>query len=308
MTGKWTLWSALLGLGGWIACSDQPPPVPRKAAKPQPVAVVNGRQVYRAQYQAFLTWREDGGVTKPARDLFREFITHRVLIQAAEKEGVTIVDSEVRQTLEQWLGATQPATPELLEQARGYLTIQKFIRSSLSAESQVSLPEMQRYYEVHADQFVTGDQVRVLEILVKEERVAEGLRRQLTPGDFRTFREMARRHSGGATAKSGGELGVFERGVLPTRFGKLIFSLKVGELSPVFRSDLGYHIFTVEERIPRHAQKFYEVRKDIFETLIAQKERAALDQFVAKLLQSASIEVLDESLSSEWRHNHAQLQ
>ena len=57
----------------------------------------------------------------------------------------------------------------------------------------------------------------------------------------------------------------------------------------------------MEEWVPRHAQKFHEVQDTIFEKPVADKERVALDQYVEKLLRTASIEVHDEDLQLEWR-------
>ena len=88
---------------------------------------------------------------------------------------------------------------------------------------------------------------------------------------------------------------------LPEDFEKTIFKLKPGEISPVFRSAEGYHIFMMEEWVPRHAQKFYEVQDALFEKLVADKERLALDQYVEQLFLAASVDIHDEDLDLEWR-------
>jgi parvulin-like peptidyl-prolyl isomerase len=83
---------------------------------------------------------------------------------------------------------------------------------------------------------------------------------------------------------------------LPEDFEKVIFSLKPGEVSEAFQSGHGFHLFLVEEWIPRHPQKFFEARDRIFEILIASKERAATEAVVNQMLASASIEIYDPSL------------
>ena len=119
-------------------------------------------------------------------------------------------------------------------------------------------------------------------------------------GDLRNFKELARLHSQGLTANKGGDLGTFTRGQLPKDFEEFVFTLKPGEVSSVFHSAEGYHIFMMEEWIPRHPQKFYEVQDIIFERLVMAKERAARDSYVRQIVDRASIELHDKSLAVNW--------
>ena len=93
--------------------------------------------------------------------------------------------------------------------------------------------------------------------------------------------------------------------MLPEEFEKVIFRLKPGEVSPVFRSEHGYHIFMVEEFVPKHTQAFHEVQKEIYEKMLAQYERTQLDNYVEGLLKGASIEILDSNLQFDWRKSDA---
>ncbi len=136
-------------------------------------------------------------------------------------------------------------------------------------------------------------------ILLEDRERAEEIRAQLNFGDVRTFKSMARSYSQGLTAQAGGDLGTFTSGQLPENFEKVIFQLKAGEISTVFRSPEGYHIFMMEEWVPRHAQKFHEVQEAIFEKLVGEKESVALEEYINQLFQSASIEVHDRTLSLE---------
>lgn len=168
----------------------------------------------------------------------------------------------------------------------------------------MTLRELQDYYNDHEEEFIVDDSARVLEILVVDRATAEELRKKLRPGDERLFTSMAERFSKGASAVSGGDLGIFQRGELPEEFERVIFSLRKGQISPVFQSTHGFHIFMLDDWIPRHAQKFYEVQKSIFERLTAEKERAALDEYLNQILKNASIDIYDETLKTEWRKNN----
>ena len=115
---------------------------------------------------------------------------------------------------------------------------------------------MQRYYRRHSDEYKVDDEYHVLEILLEDRERAEEIRAQLNFGDVRTFKSMARSYSQGLTAQAGGVLGTFRSGQLPENFEKVIFQLKAGEISTVFRSPEGYHIFMIEEWVPATPRNF----------------------------------------------------
>lgn len=267
------------------------------------IALVDEEPVLESDFRNFLSLRENSLEAEPVvlerKALFREFLMEQLLLREAERENINLDENEIYDQLNEWLSENQGVTPEILKRARVFLRIQKFVRSKISPQVIVNLQEGQKYYQDHKENFEVDDQAHVLEILVKDVKEAKEIRLQLKFGDVRSFNAIARNHSHGLTAGVGGDLGIFERGQLPEKFEKAIFSLKPGEIGPVFRSGEGYHIFMLEEWIPRHAQKFYEVQESIFRRLVVEKERYVLDQYVNQLFQSASVRVLDSELDLE---------
>src|SRR6185295_5587014 len=73
---------------------------------------------------------------------------------------------------------------------------------------------------------------------------ADMLRTQVLQGA--DFAEVAKQHSKDATAKDGGDLGTLKRGELSQDVEAAILALKVEEVSPPFKSALGYHVFKLE--------------------------------------------------------------
>ena len=267
------------------------------------IASINGRPLYQDQFEGFLslTPNEPGEepVQSQRRVRFREFVMEQLLLQEVERKEITVDEALVREQLASWLSEGQEVTPDLGERVRTFLKIQKFIKQEIRDQIEIGNQEMQRYYRRHSDEYKVDDEYHVLEILLEDRERAEEIREQLNFGDVRTFKSMARSYSQGLTAQAGGDLGTFRRGQLPGNFEKVIFQLKAGEISTVFHSPEGYHIFMIEEWIPRHAQKFHEVQEAIFEKLVGEKESVALDDYVIQLFQSASIEVHDRTLSLE---------
>ncbi|MEE8462857.1 MAG: peptidylprolyl isomerase [Acidobacteriota bacterium] len=298
---RFILLLALVLVGGCAAPEKEE--IQPTQAEPPIIASINGRPVYQDQFEGFLSLTPNEPGEEPVQSQrstrFREFVMEQLLLQEAEKKEVTVDEALVREQLASWLSEGQEVTPDLGERVRTFLRIQKFIKQEIRGQIEIGNQEMQRYYRRHSDEYKVDDEYHVLEILLEDRERAEEIRAQLNFGDVRTFKSMARSYSQGLTAQAGGDLGTFRSGQLPENFEKVIFQLKAGEFSAVFRSPEGYHIFMMEEWVPRHAQKFHEVQEAIFEKLVGEKESVALEEYVDQLFQSASIEVHDRTLSLE---------
>jgi peptidyl-prolyl cis-trans isomerase C len=294
----------LYGLSGCRQAAEDP-------LKETILANINGEKVTDGDFLSFqrlnFTDVEGEAAEIPKKDVFREFVIERLLLQEALKQRIVVLDEEVDEQLQSWLHDTQEVSSELRAATKDFLIAQKFIRQQIQSGLQLTAKEMEEYYEAHKEGFVVDDFVRVLEIMVHDSGEAAQIREELRERDFNRFRKLAKEHSRAMSARSEGELGSYQRGELPEEFEKVIFALKPGAISPVFDSGHGYHIFMMQEFVPRHPQAFHEVQETIFEELMAEKERAALNQFVNEKLQGASIEIYDENLRFEWRNANAEI-
>ncbi len=268
------------------------------------MAVINGQPILEEEFENFVALGQEqsaeqgGELERNAR--FKEFLVERLLLREAREVKITPAEDEIQQQLQEWLAEGQEVTPALRERVRSFLMIQKLLRETIDLRVTVSVQEMQKYYRERRREFRVEDQAHILEIRVEDSSRAEEIRGKMTFGDVRSFKEAAKLHSQGLTAEKGGDLGTFERGQLPEDFEKFAFALKPGEVSSIFHSTEGYHIFMMEEWIPRHPQKFYEVQDTIFERLVVSKERAAVNRYVRQLFDGASIELHDETLVIDW--------
>ncbi len=272
------------------------------------VASVNGRPVSNQEFQAYLgpSLSEETESATARREQFRDFLTQHILLDRAKEKGINVTDAELKEQIGDDL-ENETSNPKAVSRLRAFLKIQKLLKKELGPEIDVTFPEMRNYYENNKERFVVKDRVRVVEIRIWDRKEAEEIAGRLAPNDVRRFKEMARLHSQGSTAALGGRLGSFERGDLPHEFEEVVFSLKPGGISRIVRSHRGYHIFMVEERIPRHPQRFYEVQAGIFEELVSEKEIVARDAYVEELLDSASIKIYDEALNFEGIFRHAKI-
>jgi peptidyl-prolyl cis-trans isomerase D len=69
---------------------------------------------------------------------------------------------------------------------------------------------------------------------------AEGIRKQLTPGNFAAMASKYSEDNG--SKQTGGDLGIFEKGKMVPEFQNAVLTLKPGEISGPVQSDYGYHI------------------------------------------------------------------
>ncbi len=88
---------------------------------------------------------------------------------------------------------------------------------------------------------VEGYQIRASHILVASEEDANKMLDQLRQG--KNFEELAQQYSvDSLSGAKGGDLGKFGRGDLRPDLEKEIFNLKIGEISGIIKTELGYHI------------------------------------------------------------------
>jgi peptidyl-prolyl cis-trans isomerase C len=88
---------------------------------------------------------------------------------------------------------------------------------------------------------VEGYTVRAAHILLESENDAKTVLTQLNQGV--SFEDLALKYSiDQASGAKGGDLGRFGKGDFKPDFEQAVFRLKVGEVSGIIKTDLGYHI------------------------------------------------------------------
>src|SRR6056297_1093237 len=75
-------------------------------------------------------------------------------------------------------------------------------------------------------------------------------------------------------------------------FEEVVFDLKKGEISEVFKTEFGYHIAKLYDRKPESLAPFEDVRGNIREKLQEQNEEQVLESFVDELKKDARVEYI----------------
>jgi peptidyl-prolyl cis-trans isomerase D len=155
--------------------------------------------------------------------------------------------------------------------------------------------EISVYYDRHPQAFVQQEEARARHILFilpenasaqREERVrglAQGVLDDLRGGA--DFAAAAAEHSEDeGTAEAGGDLGFFPRGRMMPPLEEAAFSLPIGELSDPVRTELGFHILRVEERMETGIKPLEEALQEVIDALQDEKAREAALVFVDDLV------------------------
>ncbi len=94
---------------------------------------------------------------------------------------------------------------------------------------------------------VEPTEVRAEHILLDTKEEANKILLQIETGQI-SFEDAAKQFSKCPSAKDGGDLGFFKRGVMVKEFEDAAFSVNVGEISEPVQTEFGWHLIKVTER------------------------------------------------------------
>jgi len=275
----WRRWGVLAGAAVLAACTG--------GTDEQVVVRVNQTRVTAAEFRRRL-------------DLERERVpAHlQVLMESADVQKRYAQDLIRREILLQEAARRQidgrPAVTDRVRQVKEQLMLQTLLQEEVSEKVQVPEADVQAYYEGHPEEF-SRDRLRAGHILVQTEGEAQQILERLKGKEG--FEALARRHSlDKASGAKGGDLGTVERGKMVPEFEKAAYALKVGEVSAPVKTRFGYHLIRVTAREPRPAAPFPEVRENLRQRLLGERQQAAFEAFVEGLKKQATVEVREELL------------
>ena len=93
-------------------------------------------------------------------------------------------------------------------------------------------------------------------------------------------------------AGQGGSLGWFPAGEMVEEFEEVVFPMKAGEVSEVFRSVFGWHIATVHEKKAEGYRPLEEVKEQIEAALSRERQEKALEDYVDGLRAKAEVKTV----------------
>lgn len=232
-------------------------------------------------------------------------ISRELFLQKARAENVTVSDSEIDNNLTGIEKQSIPMTPQKLRQlVKANLMVKKIIEVHVLSKVVVTDQEVRSIYEGRKDKFKQPERARARHILIrmtasdskkKKEKIRKKAKKVLAivkTGKI-PFSELAKKLSEGPSATNGGDLGYFKRGQMVPAFDKVVFSMKVGEISDLVLTKFGYHIIKLEDKKKAHIISLDEAKKDIRQNLMRLKSSQAIAAWARELRKKAAIEILN---------------
>ena len=182
------------------------------------------------------------------------------------------------------------------------MTIEKFIEKDLLGSINITDQQLQAAYNENPALYAEPEVVSARHILVlvkpkasaTEQKAAlekiKAIRKQVTtPGA--DFGKIASETSDDTASKSdGGNLGVFQRGMMVPEFEKAAFSLKVGEVSEPVKTEYGYHLIKVDEHRQAEAPNFEKAKNKVRYQVMAKTHDKVISEKLTQLRSQAKID------------------
>ena len=112
--------------------------------------------------------------------------------------------------------------------------------------------------------------------------------------DIGNFAKLAKENSDDTTtAVKGGDLGFFAKEEMVPEFSKDAFAQRPNTVSPVVKSQYGYHIILVTDRMEAGQEPFEKAKVEIQNYLTNQKQLKLLDDLTESLKKNAKIEFVN---------------
>lgn len=242
-------------------------------------------------------------------------------IDAAEKTTITFWGDENRYV--EFLKVNGFSREEYRHYVLRSAAAGKALTASLVAGLKVSPDEVRQYYDVHRDeaamqwqervtaghiyfnampvflsaqlkatrQLPDGDQLNqaIADETERKRKLAEEVRVEaVKPGA--DFAALAKKYSEDpGTREESGSLGTFPMGTHAAELDRTAFETKPGEISPVVRSDSGFHIVKVSDHKPAGRKSLEEAAPSIQQQLLRTKQARCLKDWLAQSRKSAAI-------------------
>ena len=281
--------------------------------------------VFRLQSQGAPIPQDPDSLQAFLREALDQKVNEVLLVVQAQEEGITISDSEVDDAVDQRLGTirrqfqtalefeqallsqgmtTAEFRIQLGEQVRAELVARRYLQQKISEMQPVPISEDEIRQRFEQDRRALGPKppsVTLKQVmipprpsadakLVSLEKTEQALSRARAGEDFA---RLAREYSEDPVSREkGGELGWVRKGQLLPQFEEKLFSMRVGEISEVVETVVGFHIIKLDrirggDRFARHIL----VRPVLNEDDIDRAQQLA-DSAIAALQAGADVDSL----------------
>ncbi len=196
------------------------------------------------------------------------------------------------------------------ENVAGGVRLDKTLSEIYAPEPKPTEEELRAYYTKNIKHYLTEEEVRASHVSInltgaRSRQEVYALLRELRNKALAgaDFDALGAEHNSNKDMSA--DLGWFKRGEFMEEFETIAFSMREGELSPVFITQLGFHMCKLTGRKPAVPKPFEEVRDQVRQRLIEEHRDGKFNEFVEQLKKSAKIEDTDPEEEVVSTHAHA---
>src|SRR5699024_3210748 len=231
------------------------------------------------------------------------FIEKRVVLEDSNKKNIKADDEEIKQALSMYeqqyggeenfknvLEQNEVSIDEFKEELEYVSNHQKHAEDFME---NVEIPdeEAKKYFEENKDEFIS---VRASHILLETEEKGKEILKKLDEGeDFKTL--ATEESTDESSAQNGGDLNYFKKGKMVKEFEDVAFKLKPGEVSDLVKSQHGYHIIKVEDRM----EEYNDLKDEVLQVL----KDARYEEYIEGLKEKAKVEIYLEDDKKDNKEN-----
>jgi len=274
-----------------------------------------GQPVVRKIFQDFVGPERERRLEEAGKKLLDDLIDRRLMYQVAKREGTLPSEAEVNGAIDELkknnkvtddaqFRAMLKAEGLTLEQIRRSigerLAIGRLLAREIRSTIILNEDELVKYYQSNQEKFQRTPQAEIRHILFPvpvtpgadeaaiRARAEEAGAKIQAGADFAKIGEQYSPSSGA----SGGEVITVHRGELAPEIEAPAFSLPAGGVSPLIRTESGYHLIKVERVQTESVAPYTEVRDSIRDQLFQEKFEAKRKNWLTDLRSKAFIQVL----------------
>ena len=228
----------------------------------------------------------------------------------AKRQGLKVDSSELKKSISS-VKASYPSTKAFKDALKkSGMTMSVFeekvgknlvVEKLIEKEVKVSLTDndLEEYYKKNTGKFKEPEAVRLRYVYVKinpsepdgrkkaKERAKEAYSKIKLGSNFA---QIAQTYSQDMSRIKGGDIGFVHKGMTPQDIEKAAFSLKVGQVSEIIKTDIGFHILKVEEKRASRQVSFKEIKNKLKKELTESMQKNRLEGLIKRLRENAKIQ------------------
>ncbi|WP_277656499.1 peptidylprolyl isomerase [Seleniivibrio woodruffii] len=269
---------------------------------------INGEKLTNGDFRDFISYSyammdpENRDNRAVMEYLKKDFVRHRLLLQAAKKEGAKIDEKKLNTMLEAFKNEQGEQTiAEMQKQydldfskiediLRQRVLVTEFLNKK-TGSTEVSDKEIKAYYEKRKSELSDVTLAHIYHIVTADEKKAKEALVMMNKGI--SFEEVAQKYSIAPEGEQGGDLGYIDISTYPDIFSEAL-KLKKGEVSGVLKSEFGYHIFKlidVKDKVSSYDYYKAQLKEELYEI----KEENKIKDYIDGLYQKSKIVYADSS-------------